>query len=151
MCRRKEGGMLFMQGILGDLSSWLTEQGYRVLKQKVDEDGDGILGFTPPAGTFRFVLVIQGEDNGLFFYALRLTFGDLKPPEAALLGVTARIKGVKAFLDEDGHLVLGVEGFTHDPHALPFVLPRLTQILEHTAFLLGLWQAMGGILPLGGR
>ncbi|AFV77262.1 hypothetical protein Theos_2273 (plasmid) [Thermus oshimai JL-2] len=140
-----------MHGILEDLSSWLGERGYQILGQKVDGDGDGFLGFTPPGVSLRYVLVLQREDDGLFFYALHLTFGDLKPPEPVLLGVAARIKGVKAFLDGDGDLVLGVEGFTHDPHALPFVLPTLVEALQQTALLLGFWKVMGDILPLGGR
>lgn len=143
--------MVSMKVLVEDLASWLEEHGYRVLGNQVDEDGDGFLGFTPPSSNLHFLLVIQGEENGLFFYTLRVVFSDLQPPGPVLQGITASIKGVKAFLDGDGRLVLGAEGFTHDPHALTFVLPRLTQVLEHTAFLLGFWQVMGGILPLGGR
>lgn len=46
--------------------------------------------------------------------------------------------------DEDGDLVFAVEGFTHDPHALPFVIPRIVQVLDHASDL-----AMGAALFQG--
>lgn len=142
--------MSFMEGVVKDIASWLEEHGFGVFKSAVDEDGDGVLGFASPLYRgLRFLFVIQGEGDGLFFCTLRLVFADLEAPEGVLQAVTAQLKAVKAFLDQDGDVVLSVEAFTHDPHALPFVLPRWMTVLRDASVLLGFWKAMGGLLAPG--
>ncbi len=140
-----------MKAIVEDLSSWIRENHLQVLQSRVDRDGDGFLAFTSD-GHLKFTLVLQEEDNGLVYYRLAAFFSKdglpSAPTEALLQNITSKVKGVKAYLDEDGDMVLGADGFTHDPHALPFILPRLMQVLEHANGLVAMWFLMDQLLPL---
>ncbi len=140
-----------MKAIVEDLSSWIRENNLKVLQSKVGRDVDGFLVFTSD-DRLKFTLVLQEEDNGLFYYRLAVFFSRASlpstPTEALLQNITSKVKTLKAYLDEDGDMVLGTDGFTHDPHALPFILPRLMQVLEHANGLVAMWFFMDQLLPL---
>ncbi|ADD27994.1 hypothetical protein [Meiothermus ruber] len=143
--------MLRMKAIVEDLSSWIRGNDMEVLQSKVDGERDGFLAFASD-DHLKFTLLLQEEDDGLFYYRLAVFFSRIglpcTPAEALLQNITSKVKGVKAYLDEDGDMVLGTDGFTHDPHALPFVLPRLMQVLEHASKLIAMWFLMDQLLLL---
>lgn len=118
--------MLSMKAIVEDLSSWIRGNDLEVLQSKVDGDGDGFLAFASD-NHLKFTLVLQEENDGLFYYRLAVFFSraglPCTPAEALLQKITSKVKGVKAYLDEDGDMVLDTDGFTHVPTLFPSCCP----------------------------
>ncbi|MEJ5337447.1 MAG: hypothetical protein WHT26_09155 [Thermus sp.] len=138
-----------MQKVVQDLSAFVKSQGWTIRLQKVDEDGDGIVAFSPKDG-FNLTLMVSPEQDGLFFYILGGAYSSKEfaglSLEALALAVTSKIKAAKCFTDNDGDLHFRIEGFTHDPATLPPILPRLVKVLDDATDIAAAFRLFRGLL-----
>lgn len=127
-----------MQLLLDDLAGWVGQQSWQILHQALGDDGGGVLVFSSSASP-ALHLALEQERSGLIYFRLMvfLPGGFFKGVALEQLScrITATVKAVGCYPDRDGDLCLCVEGFTHDPHALPFVLPRMAEVLDHASDL----------------